>query len=121
MSAARSDALPAAAEANLAFRLGDTWEIEFEFVDGVGDALDLSGATVTLRLTRRKLAVLTLTTADSPSAFTIGSPPLGEGLVSVAPELQGDLFAAVYDYRIFAELAGGEVTTQAFGTITVSA
>lgn len=114
-------------ETNHTFTLGETWDLEADFVDDDGAALDLTDAVVALRLSRRKLLVLALASDDeTPSgedvAVAIGSPPAGTVAITVTPDAQSaaGLFAAVYDYEVRATFADdGRIVTQGFGAITV--
>lgn len=108
-----------ALETNLAFTLGADWEIDFSLNDAEGADLDLTGAVVKFRLSRRKVLALQVSTQGGDIA--IDSPSDGNGTITVSPDAQADLVPAVYDYEVRAYLADSRVTTQAFGALTVAA
>jgi hypothetical protein len=106
-----------AAEQNLAFTLGETWEIDFALNDADGADLNLTGASVKFRLSRRGVLCFELTTDGDDVA--VDSPSGGLGSITVTPAAQGALYAAVFDYEVRAVLADGRVTTQDRGALTI--
>jgi hypothetical protein len=101
------------------FVLGETWVLDFALNDALGADLDLTGATpLSFRLSRRGLVLMTRNLADG---VAVTDPLTGQGTVTVTPAQQvtAGLTPGVHRYELRATLAGGAVTTQARGTLTV--
>lgn len=106
-------------ETNLTFVLGETWEVDFDLNDDAGEDLDLTAGSVAFRLSRRGVLQFELT--SSGDDVVVESPSNGRGTITVPPEEQEGIFAAVYSYEVRVTLFGGVVTTQNTGSVTVSA
>lgn len=114
-------------EANYEFQLGETWVIPFESDD------ELDGAVLEFALSQGDVKILSISDADSPSVFTVDSPPIN-GSVEIGPERQ-DYSASpaaglavspgAWNYEIRADYSGasppGPFTVLAYGKIIVQA
>jgi len=104
-----------AEETNVEFTLGEHWPFEVDLNDADGENLDLTGATITFRVTSRRGTVL-IDTADV--TISTPEPTGGTGIVTVPPDAQGECPAGVHDYELRVTLGTGIVTTQAHGSLT---
>lgn len=107
-----------AAETNLEFLLGETWSIGFELNDAAGEDLDLTSATVKFRLFRNRVRQLAFSTPGAE--ISVDSPSNGNGTIRIPPSAQVDLVPAVYEYEVRVTLQDGQVSTQAFGALTLA-
>jgi hypothetical protein len=95
------------------FYIGETWIISGYVRDANGVIVDLTGATVQLRITLGNSVIFDLT-------GTILPPPTAGGyLFEITPAQQTGLALTTYRYEVRATLADGTVTVQNVGEITV--
>lgn len=95
------------------FYIGETWVISGYVRDANGMIVDLTGATIQLRVTLDNSLIFDL-------VGTILSPPTaGAYQFEIAPAQQTGLALTTYQYEVRATLADGTVTTQNVGEITV--
>jgi hypothetical protein len=95
------------------FYIGETWIITGHVRDNNGIIVDLTGATVQLRVTLGNSVIFDLT-------GTILQPPAaGAYEFEITPDQQAGLALTTYRYEVRAILADGTVTVQNTGEITV--
>jgi hypothetical protein len=95
------------------FYIGETWTISGYVRDANGVIVDLTGATIQLRITLGNSLILSLTGTIPPPSTA------GAYLFKIAPNQQTGLALTTYRYEIRATLADGTVTVQEVGAITV--
>jgi hypothetical protein len=99
------------------FYIGETWTISGHVRDANGIIVDLTGATIQLRITLGNSVIFDLVT---PADGTILLPPTaGAYQFEIAPAQQANLAVTTYRYEVRATLADGTVTTQNVGEIIV--
>lgn len=101
------------------FHIGEDWKLVITARDGVGDVIDLTGATVQFRLATSSAAVIT---ATNGSGITVASPETsGVFTVDITPTMQTNASIAIGDYRYECRVttAGSLKTVQIRGTISV--
>jgi hypothetical protein len=101
---------------NLAFALGETWEIDVACTDGDGEAVSLIGGVVSFRLAG---AALEVDTDSETGTIEITDAAAGTATVRVTPDQQAGLAPELYSYAIRATLADGRIFEQRRGTINV--
>lgn len=95
------------------FYIGETWVISGFVRDANGIIVDLTGATIQLRVTLDNSLIFDL-------VGTIISPPTaGAYQFEISPDMQTNLALTTYQYEVRATLVDGTVTTQNVGEITV--
>jgi hypothetical protein len=95
------------------FYIGETWVISGYVRDANGIIVDLTGATIQLRITLGNSVIFDL-------VGTILLPPTTGGyLFEITPTQQANLAVTTYRYEVRAMLADGTVTVQNVGEITV--
>jgi hypothetical protein len=95
------------------FYIGETWVIAGYVRDANGIIVDLTGATVQLRMTLGNSVIFDLT-------GTILTPPTAGGYqFEITPDQQTDLAVTTYQYEVRATLADGTISVQNVGEITV--
>jgi hypothetical protein len=95
------------------FYIGETWIISGYVRDANGIIVDLTGATVQLRMTLGNSVIFDL-------VGTILTPPAAGGYqFEIAPDQQTDLAVTTYRYEVRATLADGTISVQNVGEITV--
>jgi hypothetical protein len=95
------------------FYIGETWTISGVVRDAQGKVVDLTGATIQLRITLGNSVIFDLT-------GTIVPPPAsGAYLFTITPDQQTGLALTTYQYEVRAILADGTITVQNTGEITV--
>jgi hypothetical protein len=75
------------AVSNLAFKLGETWTLDFTAHDSLGNVINLSGATVRWRLAANNGSLL-LDLAIGSGITLVNSGTNGEGLITITPAMQ---------------------------------
>lgn len=104
-------------EQNGKFHLGETWGIGGTARNTDGSLLDLTGASVSLRICSDSAIVLDLST---PEDGAINSPATsGSYSFEIAPTQQSGMTLSSYDYEVRVTLADGTVTVQNTGEIKV--
>jgi hypothetical protein len=99
------------------FYIGETWVISGYVRDSNGIIVDLTGATIQLRITLGNSVILDLAT---PADGAILQPPAAGGyMFEIAPDQQTSLVLATYRYEVRAMLGDGTVSVQNVGEITV--
>jgi hypothetical protein len=99
------------------FYIGETWVIAGYVRDSSGLIVDLTSATIQLRITLGNSVIFDLTT---PTDGVILTPPTaGAYQFEITPDQQTNLVLTTYRYEVRATLADGTVTTQNVGEITV--
>ena len=105
---------------HLKFSEGETWIIDCTFLESDGDALNLTGATITWSVATRpgEAAIVTATTANGLIAVT--SPATG-GLATITVPYASHSLATprTYLHECKVLLSTGEVTVQFKGRLTV--
>jgi len=97
------------------FYIGETWPITGFVRDANGIVVDLTGATIQLRITLGNSLIFDL-------VGTILQPPTaGAYLFEITPDqqVQAGVTLTTYRYEVRATLADGTVSTQNVGEITV--
>jgi hypothetical protein len=95
------------------FYIGETWLITGFVRDVNGIVVDLTGATIQLRITLGNSVIFDL-------VGTILQPPTdGAYLFEITPDQQAGVTLTTYRYEVRATLADGTVSTQNVGEITV--
>jgi hypothetical protein len=95
------------------FYIGETWIISGHVRDANGIIVDLTGATIQLRITLGNSVIFDLT-------GTILQPPTaGAYLFEIAPNQQTGLTLTTYRYEVRSTVADGTVSVQNVGEITV--
>ena len=95
---------------DLQFDLGEDWLIDLTCLDSDGIALDVSGAT----------AVIYVGPSSTPAAEITGTPGSNGKVSFVLPGAdQTDVRPGKYPWTARITLAGGSITDQAAGTLTV--
>lgn len=105
---------------HLTFSEGETWIIDCTFLDSEGDALDLTGATISWSVAPRpgEDAIVTATTGNGLIAVT--SPATGGLAVITVPYASHSLaLPRTYLHECRITLASTEVTVQFKGRLTV--
>jgi hypothetical protein len=98
------------------FHAGETWLIRGTACDENGEALDLTGATVQLRVTSSSAIVLDLA---SPLTGSITHATAGQYRFVITPAQQAALTLTSYDYEVRIELIDGTVSVQNSGRIII--
>ena len=98
------------------FHAGETWLIRGTACDEYGNGLDLTGATVQLRITSGDTIVLDLAT---PSGGSIIDAPNGTYRFLISPAQQATMLLTSYDYEARVELSDLTVSVQNTGKIIV--
>lgn len=101
------------------FHLGETWIVNGFCRDTTGAPLDLTNATVRLRIVTvdPNAIILDLST---PATGTILSPATaGAYVFEIAPEQQAAMTLTAYHYEVRAELGNGRLSVQNTGVIEV--
>ena len=99
------------------FYIGETWVIAGYVRDSSGLIVDLTGATIQLRVTLGNSVIFDLKT---PTDGVILTPPTaGAYQFEITPDQQANLALTTYRYEVRATLADGTVTVQNIGEITV--
>ena len=95
------------------FYIGETWVISGYVRDANGIIVDLTGATIQLRMTLGNSLIFDLT-------GTILTPPTAGGYqFEITPDQQANLVVTTYRYEVRATLADGTISVQNVGEITV--
>lgn len=95
------------------FYIGETWVISGYVRDANGIIVDLTGATIQLRMTLGNSLIFDLT-------GTILTPPTAGGYqFEITPDQQTNLAVTTYRYEVRAMLADGTISVQNVGEITV--
>ena len=95
------------------FYIGETWVISGYVRDANGIIVDLTGATIQLRITLGNSVIFDL-------IGTILLPPTaGAYQFEISPDQQANLAVTTYRYEVRATLADGTVSVQNVGEITV--
>jgi hypothetical protein len=95
------------------FYIGETWIISGYVRDANGIIVDLTGATIQLRITLGNSVIF-------DRIGTILLPPTTGGYqFEITPDQQANLAVTTYRYEVRATLADGTVTVQNVGEITV--
>ena len=95
------------------FYIGETWVISGYVRDANGIIVDLTGATIQLRMTLGNSVVFDL-------IGTILTPPTAGGYqFEITPDQQTNLAVTTYRYEVRATLADGTISVQNVGEITV--
>jgi hypothetical protein len=95
------------------FYIGETWIISGYVRDTDGIIVDLTGATIQLRVTLGNSLIFDLT-------GTILPPPAAGGYsFEITPDQQVGLAVTTYQYEVRATLVDGTVSVQNVGEITV--
>jgi hypothetical protein len=97
------------------FYIGETWTIFGYVRDADGNIVDLTGATIQLRITLGNSVIFDL-------VGTILSPPTsGAYQFEITPDqqTQANVTLTTYQYEVRATLADGTVTVQNSGEITI--
>jgi hypothetical protein len=95
------------------FYIGETWVISGYVRDTNGVIVDLTGATIQLRITLGNSVIFDLIGTILPP------PTMGAYLFEITPEQQIGLVVTTYRYEVRAMLADGTVSVQNVGEITV--
>ena len=98
------------------FHAGETWLIRGTACDENGNALDLTGATVQLRVTNSSAVVLDLAT---PLNGSITDAVSGQYRFVITPAQQTGMPLTSYDFEVRVELPDGTVTVQNTGRIII--
>ena len=98
------------------FHAGETWLIRGTACDEYGNALDLTGATVQLRIASGDAIVLDLATPDTGSIIDAVN---GEYRFLISPAQQTTMLLTSYDYEVRVELSDLTVSVQNHGRIIV--
>ena len=95
------------------FYIGETWVISGYVRDANGIIVDLTGATIQLRMTLGNSLIFDL-------VGTILQPPTaGAYQFEIPPDQQAGLILTTYRYEVRATLADGSISVQNVGEITV--
>jgi hypothetical protein len=95
------------------FYIGETWVISGYVRDANGIIVDLTGATIQLRVTLDNSVIFDL-------VGTILQPPTsGAYQFEIAPDQQTNLAVTTYRYEVRATLADGTISVQNVGEITI--
>lgn len=110
-----------AAHEDLAFDLGEDWQIALTCHDDPAGLvpMDLTGATVAFMMTRPGLTPIE---ADNGAlgGVTLGDPPAnGLAVIVISPGKQAGVAAGFYTYTVRVTKADGTISDQAYGEITV--
>ena len=95
------------------FYIGETWVISGYIRDANGIVVDLTGATIQLRITLGNSVVFDLVGEG------LSPPTAGGYLFEITPDQQTNLALTTYRYEVRATLADGTVTVQNTGEITI--
>ena len=95
------------------FYIGETWTISGHVRDANGLIVDITGATIQLRMTLGNSLIFDLIGAILPPASA------GAYLFEISPDQQAGLALTTYRYEVRATLADGSVSVQNVGEITV--
>ena len=98
------------------FHAGETWLIRGTACDENGNALDLTGATVQLRLASTDAVALDL---ETPLTGTITDPTAGHYRFMVSPSQQAALTLTSYDYEVRVEMSDATISVQNTGRIII--
>jgi hypothetical protein len=100
-----------------AFYIGETWVISGYVRDASGIIVDLTGATIQLRITLSNSVIFDL---ETPTGGTILLPAtMGAYQFEIAPSQQVGLTLTTYRYEVRAILADGTISVQNVGEITI--
>jgi len=97
------------------FYIGETWTIAGHVRDANGAIVDLTGATIQLRITLGNSVIFDLV------GVIIPPPSAGAYQFEITPaqQAQANLALTTYRYEVRATLADGTVTVQNVGEITI--
>jgi hypothetical protein len=95
------------------FYIGETWVIAGYVRDANGIIVDLTSATIRLRVTLGNSMIFDLT------GIILDPPTTGGYQFEIAPDQQTNLALTTYQYEVRATLADGTITVQNVGEITV--
>jgi hypothetical protein len=95
------------------FYIGETWVIAGYVRDANGIIVDLTGATIQLRITLGNSVIFDLVAAILPP------PSAGAYAFEIAPAQQTNLEVTTYRYEVRATLSDGTISVQNVGEITV--
>ena len=95
------------------FYIGETWTISGHVRDANGIIVDLTGATIQLRITLGNSVIFDLT------GVVIPPPTAGAYTFEITPDQQTGLALTTYRYEVRAQLADGTISVQNVGEITV--
>lgn len=95
------------------FYIGETWVISGYVRDANGSIVDLTGATIQLRITLGNSVIFDLIGA------ILTPPTMGAYQFEITPDQQADLPVTTYRYEVRARLSDGTVSVQNVGEITV--
>ena len=95
------------------FYIGETWTISGHVRDANGIIVDLTGATIQLRVTLGNSVIFDLT------GVVIPPPTAGAYTFEITPDQQTGLALTTYRYEVRAQLADGTISVQNVGEITV--
>lgn len=95
------------------FYIGETWVIAGYVRDSNGIIVDLTGATIQLRMTLGNSVIFDLTGTIIPP------PSAGAYVFEITPEQQTTLAVTTYRYEVRATLSDGTISVQNVGEITV--
>src|SRR5262252_5899656 len=91
------------------FYIGETWTISGHVRDANGLIVDITGATIQLRMTLGNSLIFDLIGAILPPASA------GAYLFEISPDQQAGLALTTYRYEVRATLADGSVSVQNVG------
>ena len=95
------------------FYIGETWVISGYVRDANGAIVDLTGATIQLRITLGNAVIFDLVGTILPP------PTTGTYLFEITPDQQANLELTTYKYEVRATLNDGTISVQNVGEITV--
>ena len=95
------------------FYIGETWTISGHVRDANGIIVDLTGATIQLRITLGNSVIFDLT------GVVIPPPTAGAYTFEITPDQQTGMALTTYRYEVRAQLADGTISVQNVGEITV--
>jgi hypothetical protein len=95
------------------FYIGETWTISGHVRDANGIIVDLTGATIQLRITLGNSVIFDLT------GVVIPPPTAGAYTFEITPDQQTGMALTTYRYEVRAQLADGTISVQNIGEITV--
>lgn len=107
-----------AAEANVRWKVGETWRIDATMHDSLGAPLNLTGATVQWRLSNSSGVILQTLTVGSGIVLVNGGVD-GECIITTTPAMQAALgiIPGVYPHEAQVILPDGTYTDQFAGFI----
>jgi len=109
------------AEANVCWKVGETWRIDATMHDSLNAPLDLTGATVFWRLTNSRGVILQTLSIGSGIVLVNGGID-GECIITTTPAMQSSMgiVPGVYPHEAQVILPDGTYTDQFAGFIQAS-